>query len=282
MGSELIKISNLTFKYNDEEDEFALRNIDFSAEKGEWISIVGHNGSGKSTLAKFLIGLLVPSSPYTIQVEGLDMLSGKSIWEVRKKVGMVFQNPDNQMVATTVKDDIAFGLENIGVERQEMLRRISWALKKVNMEKYLDYEPHRLSGGQKQRVAIAGIIAMRPSVIILDEATSMLDPIGRKEVIETVRQLNKQDNITIINITHDLEETVFSDKIVVMKKGRIVAQGKPEEVFSETKKIIDAGLELPFSLQVFHGLVEKGIELNSLCLTKEGLVDELWKLKLQA
>ncbi len=278
LSEEIIHINSLTFKYN-EEEENVLNNITLTVRKGSWISIVGHNGSGKSTLAKFLIGLLIPSTPNAVIVEGYDTMNEDYIWEVRKRVGMVFQNPENQMVATTVRDDIAFGLENIGVDRAEMIERIAWSLRKVKMEQYLNHEPHRLSGGQKQRVAIAGIIAMHPSVLILDEATSMLDPMGRKEVLETVRMLNQDEQMTIINITHDLEETVFSDEIIVMKRGKIQAQGVPDEIFINKDCLLDAGLELPFTLDIQTRLVNRGIGLSEVCLTKEGLVNELWKLK---
>lgn len=281
MSQELISIKNLSFKYEEEAEENILKNISLSVGKGEWISIVGHNGSGKSTLAKFLNGLLIPSEANIVVIEGIDTVNEENIWEVRKRVGMVFQNPDNQMVATTVRDDVAFGLENIGIARNEMLIRIDWALQKVKMEKYYNHEPHRLSGGQKQRIAIAGIIAMRPSVLILDEATSMLDPMGRKEVLETVMQLNQDEGITIINITHDLEETVFSDRIFVLNKGEIAIQGSPMEVFQQNKQLIEAGLEMPFSLQIQTSLAAKGLKIKTACLTKEGLVDELWKLKSQ-
>lgn len=274
----LIKISDLSFNY-DAESGNVLKNIHLNITKGDWVSIVGHNGSGKSTLAKFLNGLLIPRDPNTVIVCRLDTNNEENTWEIRSKVGMVFQNPDNQMVATTVRDDIAFGLENIGIERNEIKARINWAIDKVKMNSYLDHEPHRLSGGQKQRVAIAGIIAMKPSVIVLDEATSMLDPLGRKEVMDTVWKLNKEEGITIINITHDLEETVHSDKIVVMNKGEISIQGSPLEVFAKEEKLMQAGLDLPFSLQIQHQLNDKGYRLSTTCLTKEDLVNELWKLK---
>ena len=274
---EVIKINNLSFKYDDEKD-YVLKNLNLKVEKGEWISIVGHNGSGKSTLAKFFNGLLLPSTKGQVIVHGFDLSEQEMVWEVRKKVGMIFQNPDNQIVATTVKDDIAFGLENIGVERQEIVRRIDESLKKVKMEAYLDYEPHRLSGGQKQRVAIAGIVAMRPAVMVLDEATSMLDPVGRKEVLNTIIELKKQENITVINITHDLDEVVYSDRVIVMNKGEISIEGAPKKIFSEKTKLLEAGLHLPFSLQIQERLKEEGFMLNSICLTKEELVAELWKL----
>ncbi|OIJ17167.1 energy-coupling factor transporter ATPase [Anaerobacillus alkalilacustris] len=278
MCDTLIRINGLSFKY-DEESLNVLNNIHMQVCKGEWISIVGHNGSGKSTLAKFLNGLLIPTQPNIVTVEELDSYDEESVWKVRNKVGMVFQNPDNQMVATTVRDDVAFGLENIGIKREEMLNRIDWALHKVKMENYLEHEPHRLSGGQKQRVAIAGIIAMRPSVLILDEATSMLDPLGRKEVLDTVWQLNKEEGMTVINITHDLEETVISDKIIVMNKGEISTYGSPKEVFAQGEKLVGAGLDLPFSLQIQQLIKEKGYNIPTACLTKKELVNELWRLK---
>jgi energy-coupling factor transport system ATP-binding protein len=281
LSKNIITISNLSFKYDDQEVDNVLTDISLTIKQGEWISIVGHNGSGKSTLAKFFNGLLTPTNPRTVEINGIDTVDEEQIWEVRKQIGMVFQNPDNQMVATTVRDDVAFGLENIGVERNEMKNRITWALEKVKMENYLNHEPYRLSGGQKQRVAIAGIIAMLPSVIILDEATSMLDPMGRKEVLETVSMLNKEEEITVINITHDLEETVYSDRLFVMNKGRISIEGVPKDVFQESQKLIEAGLELPFSMQLQSSLANKGIEIARTCLTKEVLVNELWKLKSQ-
>ncbi|OIJ21647.1 energy-coupling factor transporter ATPase [Anaerobacillus alkalidiazotrophicus] len=278
MSNTLIRINGLSFKY-DEESLNVLNNIHMQVCKGEWVSIVGHNGSGKSTLAKFLNGLLIPTQPNIVTVEDLDSYDEEIVWKVRNKVGMVFQNPDNQMVATTVRDDVAFGLENIGIKREEMLNRIDWAIQKVKMENYLEHEPHRLSGGQKQRVAIAGIIAMRPSVLILDEATSMLDPMGRKEVLDTVWKLNKEEGMTVINITHDLEETVLSDKIIVMNKGEISTYGSPKEVFAQGEKLVEAGLDLPFSLQIQQLIKEKGYNIPTACLTKKELVNELWRLQ---
>lgn len=273
-----IEVNNLSFKYN-EDSEDVLKNIDMEIFQGEWVSICGHNGSGKSTLAKFFNGLLTPLTANTVRVAGHDTSDEESIWAVRKLVGMVFQNPDNQMVATTVRDDVAFGLENIGVAHHEMQARIDEAISKVKMKQYLDHEPHRLSGGQKQRVAIAGIIAMNPSVIILDEATSMLDPQGREEVINTVWQLKQSEGMTVINITHDLEETVRSDKVFVLNKGVITAYGTPTEVFGHVEKLEDAGLNLPFSFKVQKQLEKKGYPIEKVCLTKDELVEELWKLK---
>lgn len=280
MLKKIIELSNLSYQYDGQEIE-VLKNINLNVYMGEWVSIVGHNGSGKSTLAKFLNGLITPESEEKVRVEGLDSFDSKNIWELRQKVGMVFQNPDNQIVATTVRDDIAFGLENIGLSREEMTKRIDDALTKVKMKEYLDAEPYRLSGGQKQRIAIAGVLAMKPSIMIFDEATSMLDPMGRKEVLNTLKTLNKDENITIINITHDLEETLLSDRIIVMKEGEIILEGKPREVFSKKLEIVSAGLELPFAISVQHEINKFINEFEHLCLTEEELVNQLWKLSLK-
>lgn len=202
--NQLISVEDIVFRYRKDAERRALDSVSLQVYEGEWLAIVGHNGSGKSTLARALNGLILPESG-DIKVAGIQ-LTEESVWEVRKKIGMVFQNPDNQFVGTTVRDDVAFGLENNGVPREEMIERVDWAVKQVNMQDFLDQEPHHLSGGQKQRVAIAGIIAARPDIIILDEATSMLDPIGREEVLETVRHLKEQGMATVISITHDLNE----------------------------------------------------------------------------
>ncbi len=206
-------------------------------------------------------------------------MTEESVWEVRKKIGMVFQNPDNQFVGTTVRDDVAFGLENNGVPREEMIERVDWAVKQVNMQDFLDQEPHHLSGGQKQRVAIAGVIAARPDIIILDEATSMLDPIGREEVLETVRHLKEQGMATVISITHDLNEAAKADRIIVMNGGKKYAEGPPEEIFKLNKELVQIGLDLPFSFQLSQLLRENGLALEENHLTQEGLVKELWTLQ---
>ncbi|MGO4890147.1 energy-coupling factor ABC transporter ATP-binding protein [Anaerobacillus sp. MEB173] len=276
---ELIKVANLSFQY-DEGDEWALQGINLSVYKGEWLAIVGHNGSGKSTLAKLLNGLLLPQHG-SVVVEGFRTTEMDELWEIRRRVGVVFQNPDNQLVATTVRDDIAFGLENLGIEREEMKQRIQDSVSKVNMEGFLDHEPHRLSGGQKQRVAIAGILAMQPSIMILDEATSMLDPMGCKEVISTVERLNHEEGITLLSITHDLEEAIRADRIIVLNQGEIVKEGSPEEVFQNGEELIRLGLDLPFSIKLRQKLLEKGINISNSSLTQEELVNELWTLHLK-
>ncbi|MCF6411825.1 energy-coupling factor ABC transporter ATP-binding protein [Pseudalkalibacillus salsuginis] len=276
----LIIVHDVSFRYEDE-GPYRLANINLTVPKGEWLSIVGHNGSGKSTLAKLLNGLLLPDEG-TVRIGGKRTDQERHLWDIRKQVGMVFQNPDNQFVGTTVKDDIAFGLENNGVPREEMIERISDSLTRVQMTEYENQEPHQLSGGQKQRVAIAGVLAQKPDVIVLDEATSMLDPIGRKEVLQTIRELNEQDGITVLSITHDLEEAIKADRMIVMKQGKMVASGAPKDVFQNTDLLLAAGLELPFSLTIQKKLKEKGIHLPAPTLTQSELVDALWNYQLNA
>jgi energy-coupling factor transport system ATP-binding protein len=272
----IISVQDVTFQYPGEEAP-TLKNVNLEVKKGEWLAIVGHNGSGKSTLAKLLNGLLLPNDgsvnvgSYTTSIED-------DIWEIRRLVGMVFQNPDNQFVGTSVRDDIAFGLENFGVPRDEMIKRISESVERVGMESFLEQEPHHLSGGQKQRVAIAGILAQMPSVIVLDEATSMLDPVGRIEVMDTVHELNEKEGITVISITHDLEEALSADRVVVMKMGEKAAEGKPEEIFQQRELLKSAGLDLPFSVKLSEALRREGIKLEKNYLTQEELVSALWKL----
>ncbi|ASB86736.1 energy-coupling factor ABC transporter ATP-binding protein [Bacillus sonorensis] len=273
----LIAVEDITFRYQKEAERPALDHVSFHVSKGEWLAIVGHNGSGKSTLARTLNGLILPDEG-SIEVAGIK-LTEDTVWDVRKKVGMVFQNPDNQFVGTTVRDDVAFGLENNGVPREDMVERVDWAVKQVNMQDFLDQEPHHLSGGQKQRVAIAGVLAARPDIMILDEATSMLDPLGREEVLETVRRLKDQGMVTVISITHDLNEAAKADRIIVMNGGKKYAEGSPEEVFRLNKDLIDIGLDLPFSYQLGQLLKEKGLAVKGDHLTQEGLVNELWTLR---
>ncbi|KZE68209.1 energy-coupling factor transporter ATPase [Fictibacillus phosphorivorans] len=272
----IITVKDVTFFYPGEEIP-TLKGVTLDVHKGEWLSIVGHNGSGKSTLAKMLNGLLLPNEG-AVYVSSYTTERPDDIWEVRRQVGMVFQNPDNQFVGTSVQDDIAFGLENFGVPRDEMVKRISESVERVGMEAFLNQEPHQLSGGQKQRVAIAGILAQKPSVIVLDEATSMLDPIGRIEVIETVRELNQKEGITVISITHDLEEALSADRVVVMKMGEKAAEGIPEDIFQQRELLKSAGLDLPFSLKLSEALRQQGVELDKSYLTQEELVNALWKL----
>lgn len=278
MEDELVRVENLYFQYF-EGDDWTINGVNFSIKRGEWVAIIGHNGSGKSTLAKMLNGLLLPNKG-TITINGIELNEG-SIWDARKMVGMVFQNPDNQFVGTTVKDDVAFGMENIGVPRNEMVIRVESSLEQVNMLDYLNQEPHHLSGGQKQRVAIAGALALRPLVLILDEATSMLDPIGRTEVLDTVRTLREESNMTVISITHDLNEAARADRIIVMNQGNIFAEGKPKEIFQKSEPLKEIGLDLPMSVQLSDLLVDKGINLSQRHLNEKELVDELWTLFLK-
>ena len=268
----LVAVDSLTFMYEDQQKK-ALDNVSFQVMQGEWVAIVGHNGSGKSTLAKLLNGLYF-SAEGSIRIGDIN-ISEETVWEARKKIGMVFQNPDNQFVGTTVKDDVAFGLENNAVPREEMHIRVETALAKVNMLPFLDQEPHHLSGGQKQRVAIAGVIALKPSIIVLDEATSMLDPQGRQEVLELMKEL-KQENMTVISITHDLDEAARADRIIIMNEGKIYKEGKPSEIFQLEKELIDIGLDIPFAIKLRSGLRKQGIQLDKITLTEEELVTELW------
>ncbi|HET7522260.1 MAG TPA: energy-coupling factor ABC transporter ATP-binding protein [Bacillales bacterium] len=277
MAKYVIEAGNLSFRYH-EDAGWAVRNVDLSVFEGEWLAVVGHNGSGKSTLAKLLNGLLLPQEGF-VSVEGFLTKDEETIWEVRRRVGLVFQNPDNQFVGTTVRDDVAFGMENHGIPREEMIGRIDEVLDKVDMADFALQEPHRLSGGQKQRVAIAGILAVRPSIVILDEATSMLDPKGRMEVIETVRQLNTRGNVTVISITHDLREAVMADRICVMSEGRIIDEGPPGDVFRRGEELKQIGLDLPFAIELREVLRKKGISVSDDAITEEKLVNELWTLR---
>ncbi|MEH7307022.1 energy-coupling factor ABC transporter ATP-binding protein [Neobacillus drentensis] len=273
MKKAIVSLEGISFQYDDQEC-YALNNVSFDIYEGEWLAIVGHNGSGKSTMAKLLNGLHFPQSGQ-ITVSGIK-LDEESIWDIRKKIGMVFQNPDNQFVGTTVQDDVAFGLENNGIPRDEMVIRVEDSLKRVKMDKFLHQEPHHLSGGQKQRVAIAGILALRPSIIILDEATSMLDPRGREEVLETVRLLKAEKSLTVISITHDLEEAAKADRIIVMNKGEVFREGIPEEIFSMDEQLVQLGLDIPFSVKMTKAFRDKGIQLSRHYLSEEELVTELW------
>ncbi len=269
----IIDIKDLSFEY--EEGAKTIDSISFSIEKGSYTTILGHNGSGKSTIAKLIIGLLEAKSG-DITVGGI-RLSEDTLNDVRMQVGIVFQNPDNQFIGSTVRDDIAFGLENICVPHDEMEGIIQEYASKVNMLDFLDHEPTKLSGGQKQRVAIAGILAMSPSIIILDEATSMLDPRGKKEINELVHQLNKQKDITILSITHDIEEAALSDHVILLSDGHIIDTGKPEDVLSDIKKIEALQLDVPFAYKISKGLQDKGIDLET-TINKEKLVKTLCQL----
>jgi energy-coupling factor transport system ATP-binding protein len=276
MRDSVVSLKNVSFQYENQ-NRYALQNVSFEIYKGEWLAIVGHNGSGKSTTAKLLNGLQFPQQG-EIVVCGIPLNEG-SIWEIRKKLGMVFQNPDNQFVGTTVQDDVAFGLENHGIPRDDMILRVEDSLKKVKMDHFLNQEPHHLSGGQKQRVAIAGVLALRPSIIILDEATSMLDPKGRGEVLETVRVLKEEESLTVISITHDLEEAAKADRIIVMNQGEVYREGRPEEIFSLDDELVHLGLDIPFSIKMSNAFRAKGIDLSKHYLSEEELVNELWTFR---
>ncbi|WP_314852370.1 energy-coupling factor ABC transporter ATP-binding protein [uncultured Granulicatella sp.] len=270
----VISIKNIHFNYQDQDTREALSDVSLDVYEGEWLAIIGHNGSGKSTLAKMMNGLLEASSG-EIYIDG-QLLTEDTVYEARRKVGMVFQNPDNQFVGTTVEDDIAFGLENIGMPRDEMVRKINTSLEMVRMTKFKEKEPARLSGGQKQRVAIAGMIALAPKVVILDEATSMLDPQGRYEVISTIQQLHKEKGITVISITHDLDEAAQADRVLLMEGGKVNRIGKPSEIFEMGTALVDKGLDVPFSEKLKAVLKEKGLNVPSEYLDEEGLVEWLW------
>ena len=274
MTQPVISIKNIHFNYQDQDTREALSDVSLDVYEGEWLAIIGHNGSGKSTLAKMMNGLLEASSG-EIYIDG-QLLTEKTVYEARRKVGMVFQNPDNQFVGTTVEDDIAFGLENIGMPRDEMVQKINSSLEMVRMTKFKEKEPARLSGGQKQRVAIAGMIALAPKVVILDEATSMLDPQGRFEVISTIQQLHKEKGITVISITHDLDEAAQADRVLLMEGGKVNRIGKPSEIFEMGTALVDKGLDVPFSEKLKAVLKEKGLNVPSDYLDEEGLVEWLW------
>jgi energy-coupling factor transport system ATP-binding protein len=276
----LLTLRNVSFSYDGEEGRRVdvLKEVDLTIQEGSFVSVLGHNGSGKSTLAKLMNALLLPGGGQ-ILVSGVDTRDGEMVWEIRRHVGMVFQNPDNQIVGATVEDDVAFGLENMGVDPLEMRHRIDEALLSVGMEKYALAQPYRLSGGQKQRVAIAGIMAMRPSVIILDEATAMLDPQGRQEVMHLARRLNREEGITVVNITHFPEEAIDSDRVIVMNRGKVLMDGHPDEVFSQVDRLQQAGLDVPFVVRVRQELVAKGFDLP-FGLQQEELVEHLCRLLL--
>ncbi|GAM93751.1 energy-coupling factor transporter ATP-binding protein EcfA 2 [Listeria monocytogenes] len=275
VAESFVRLEHVFYKYEDTE-KYAVKDVSISAQKGEWVALVGHNGSGKSTIAKLLNGLLFPEDGL-IKI-GHFVLSEKNIWDIRRQVGMVFQNPDNQFVGATVQDDVAFGLENHGVPHDTMVERVESALNEVGMQSYALHEPARLSGGQKQRVAIAGVLALQPDVIILDEATSMLDPRGRAEVMETIRIMREQEDITVISITHDLDEVLFADRVIVMNNGEVHSEGTPQEIFEQADAMREIGLGVPFIIELQEKLVAGGFETGSTVLSEGALLDQLWKL----
>ena len=271
----IIDVKNLSFRYKESQEYYDVKDITFHVKRGEWLSIVGHNGSGKSTTVRLIDGLLEAESG-EIVIDG-QRLTEENVWNIRRQIGMVFQNPDNQFVGATVEDDVAFGLENQGLSRQEMKKRVEEALDLVGMLDFKKREPARLSGGQKQRVAIAGVVALRPAILILDEATSMLDPEGRRELIDTVKGIRKDYDMTVISITHDLEEVAMSDRVLVMKKGSIESTSSPRELFSRND-LDQIGLDDPFANQLRHSLSQNGYDLPENYLTESELEDKLWEL----
>ena len=271
----IIDVKNLSFRYKENQKYYDVKDITFHVKRGEWLSIVGHNGSGKSTTVRLIDGLLEAESG-EIVIDG-QRLTEENVWNIRRQIGMVFQNPDNQFVGATVEDDVAFGLENQGLSRQEMKKRVEEALDLVGMLDFKKREPARLSGGQKQRVAIAGVVALRPAILILDEATSMLDPEGRRELIDTVKGIRKDYDMTVISITHDLEEVAMSDRVLVMKKGEIESTSSPRDLFSRND-LDQIGLDDPFANQLKHSLSQNGYDLPENYLTESELEDKLWEL----
>ena len=271
----IIDVKNLSFRYKESQEYYDVKDITFHVKRGEWLSIVGHNGSGKSTTVRLIDGLLEAESG-EIVIDG-QRLTEENVWNIRRQIGMVFQNPDNQFVGATVEDDVAFGLENQGLSRQEMKKRVEEALDLVGMLDFKKREPARLSGGQKQRVAIAGVVALRPAILILDEATSMLDPEGRRELIETVKGIRKDYDMTVISITHDLEEVAMSNRVLVMKKGEIESTSSPRDLFSRND-LDQIGLDDPFANQLKHSLSQNGYDLPENYLTESELEDKLWEL----
>lgn len=276
----MIEVHDVQFQYknNEEETMLALNNVRLNVKQGEFVVVIGHNGSGKSTLAKHMNALLLPTKG-DVYVRGLNTKDENNLWDIRQTAGMVFQNPDNQLVATIVEEDVAFGPENLGVPPKEIRERVEEALSVVDMLEYRGKAPHLLSGGQKQRIAIAGVIAMKPDCIIFDEPTAMLDPSGRREVINTIKKLNKEENITIVHITHFMEEAVDADRVIVMEDGQIVLEGKPKEVFSRVDELKALGLDVPQMTDLANELIKEGIDLPKDILTVDEMVMRLCQLK---
>lgn len=281
MGENMIKSEELVFKYVNAEEQtekVAINHVSMEVKKGEFLVILGHNGSGKSTMAKHMNALLLPSGG-KMYVDGLDTSDIENLWEVRRRAGMVFQNPDNQLVATIVEEDVAFGPENLGVDPKEIRERVDDSLKAVGMYEYRKHAPHLLSGGQKQRIAIAGILAMRPKCIVLDEPTAMLDPSGRNEVMKTIKEVNKKFGITIILITHYMDEAAQADRIIVMDKGEKVMEGVPREIFSQVEKIKSIGLDVPQVTELAYELQKEGVDISTEILNIDEMVNALCQLK---
>lgn len=284
MKETMIKCNNVSFKYRaneeeeEEEEKYAVNDVSFEVEKGEFLVILGHNGSGKSTMAKHMNAILLPSEG-TVIIDGLDTTKEENLWEIRAKAGMVFQNPDNQLVATIVEEDVAFGPENLGVEPTEIRKRVDDSLKKVGMYEYRRHAPHLLSGGQKQRIAIAGILAMKPECIIFDEPTAMLDPSGRREVLNHIKEVNKKYGITIILITHYMDEAAQADRVIVMDEGKTILEGTPRDVFANVEKMKNLGLDVPQVTELAYELKKSGISIDTNILNVDEMVDALCQLK---
>lgn len=274
----LIELENVSYSYDKKCP--ALKNFSLKIEEGEYIAVIGHNGSGKSTLAKIL-NCLVLADEGSVMVDGLTTADKQSVFDIRKRVGVVFQNPDNQLVASIVEDDVAFGPENLGVPRKEIGERIEFALKAVGMEEFRHRSPARLSGGQKQRIAIAGVLALKPKVLVLDESTAMLDPQGREEVLAVVEKLNREQKTTVISVTHYMEEVVRADRVIVLNKGEKVLEGTPEEIFKHEQEIKSYGLELPLATEIANELRARGVDIPKGILTEQRLAEELCALKLK-
>ncbi len=284
---KMVKAEGLSYAYTrltetdhgtEEKKITALEQVDIEIEKGEFIVVLGHNGSGKSTFAKHINALLQPTGG-TLWVKGMDTRQEEKVWDIRQTAGMVFQNPDNQLVATVVEEDIAFGPENMGIEPKEIRRRVDDALATVRMSEFAAYTPSKLSGGQKQRIAIAGVLAMKPDCIVLDEPTAMLDPVGRKEVMETIERLNREEGITIILITHYMDEAVRGDRVYVIDDGHLVMQGHPKEIFAQVETLKGYGLDVPQVTETAYLLRQEGIDLPGDILTIEEMVGALCQLK---
>ncbi|WP_300260607.1 energy-coupling factor transporter ATPase [Clostridium sp.] len=281
MVENMIKSEDLVFKYvnaEEQSEKVAINHVSMEVKKGEFLVILGHNGSGKSTMAKHMNALLLPSGG-KMYVDGLDTSDIENLWEVRRRAGMVFQNPDNQLVATIVEEDVAFGPENLGIDPNEIRERVDDSLKAVGMYEYRKHAPHLLSGGQKQRIAIAGILAMRPKCIVLDEPTAMLDPSGRNEVMQTIKEVNKKFGITIILITHYMDEAAQADRIIVMDKGEKVMEGVPREIFSQVEKIKSIGLDVPQVTELAYELQKDGVDISTEILNIDEMVNALCQLK---
>ncbi len=282
---EMVRSDKLSFSYPIYDDEGnrsgsrkVLNDIDLEIQKGEWVAILGHNGSGKSTFARHINALLFPEEG-TLWVDGIDTKNEEQIWEVRRTAGMIFQNPDNQIIASVIEEDVAFGPENLGVDPAEIRHRVDSALTAVNMRQYADRSPNKLSGGQKQRVAIAGVLAMQPQCIVLDEPTAMLDPSGRREVMDTLERLNKDEHITIIHITHYMEEATRADRIIIIDHGEVAMEGQPAAIFSQVEKMKQLGLDVPQMTELAYLLRKDGIDVPEGIMTVEEMVEAICRLK---